>query len=243
MWPALFTVLASSSVSLSPTGLCSVQQHFWLRQDHPHYVIVAATADSVPAALWEPKLASIEIVRSDSTPPAPRLVWGQVAQIVRVAPTLRNRFPKLPQKAAFVLWGRVGDCSPVPDRALWIAPGDTVFIVATPQRENRSFSKATPEMPRFELSRETVTYSPRATDRTQPSQRVLSVAQFETFYRALPTVSAWNRDPITATRPLWAWARAHPALAKLSPAREWISVVRHEVSRTGDSSSARRAHN
>ena len=217
-----------------PTRVCSVEYLYWVRHEPAQYVIVVATADSAPAALWRPDTSDFprsraEVVRPARPRPTPVVVWGQVAHVARVSSDPRTPTHSLPRSATVIQWA--GKCSREPGHALWMDPGDTVFIPGVAERPDSLPPSLQRPLARFETFWGLVTYSPQRARRAHPGVPVLTLGEFESLYNALPTIEAWHRDPTEAVKPLWRWVAAHPSLAKRIPARAWIAVVRAELLR------------
>jgi hypothetical protein len=214
--------LVVPALALVVSALCDQPRLRPLRDAAETHLIVAATADTRVAGEGTPPFAY-----PDWQPPGKRpTIAGQVVVLERVS----GASARLVRKAAgatrhvvLVPWDHDTGCQPIPwtARPLWIPVGQTGFVAARLRPRERWVDG----MPTFDVSdawREPYSVERmRAMTVNMPdaAKAIMTAEEYASLYAALPELSAWQRDPIAAVRPLRAWRDRNPHLAAKFPAR------------------------
>jgi hypothetical protein len=207
----------------------------WTRSDTLSYLVLRARPDSIPATMWRPPVARLGLPRdAPDPPPAPeRIVYGQHVEILRAVGPAADALRALGRadSVALVAWRTTSSCSWVPPHPILIlSEGDEAFLAAVPRRDRRGrFQTLMLDLwPSYRfydpvLERE---YYPREGKRLWLAPGIMSVAEFEVFYNALPPESLWKADPARALTHLEEWAGSYPELARREPARRILKEAR-----------------
>jgi hypothetical protein len=207
----------------------------WARADTLSYVVLRATADTIPATMWRPPVMRLGLPPdAPDPPPAPeRIVYGQQVEILRAVGPAADALRALGRgnTAALVAWRMNSMCSEwPPDATLILAAGDDAFLAAVPRGDQHARFQ-TPILDKTAgrrfydpvLERE---YHPRTWKRLWLRPAIMSVQEFEAFYTALPPVSLWDADRARALAHLEQWAKRHPHLTRREPARRILKDAR-----------------
>ena len=247
---ALLFAVTSIAVALATTTLgaarsngvhrplCSIVVRPWVREDPLTYIVIEASGDTIPAAVYRRWVYRLGY-SADTTPPLPvtgEIIYGQRSKILR-AVGLRDSALGGPSTAALVEWGNNSMCTPVPpvreQRAISVLPGTVALLVATPHADtvapagvvvvhvyvgSRFYS------PTFERHAR-----PRRWRGLWPGPRVLTIEEYESLLKSLPNEAEWESAPKRALAMLQAWALANPELARAEPARSILRGAREEA--------------
>ena len=235
--------LAATTVSAArPNGLdrplCSMIVRPWVRAEPLTYVIMEATDDTIPATVYRPWVNFRLGYPADTRPPLPvtgAIVYGQRMKILR-AVGLDSTLGE-PSTAALVEWSHNSMCQPVPpareQRALSVFAGTVALLVARPHAD----TAAPPGVVVVDLYEGSRFYSPeferhgrpRGWRGLWPGPKVLTIEEYESLLKSLPTHAEWENAPARALAKVQAWANAYPELARAEPARTILRGAREEA--------------
>lgn len=192
---------AAALLGAAPAHACEVDLYPGVRVSGITYVAAAATADSAIEGSG---------VRARA---------GQVMRVERTVGGMASAPPVAGTRAVFVPHASGADCSPVPwnGSSLWVTPGRRVVIAAF-LRPSREWIGG---VPTFDVHHADAQPYPGGLPaaRWSAPDSILNEDDLLDFISAWPTAEADSADARGAREPLWAWARANPALAALQPAR------------------------
>jgi hypothetical protein len=193
-----------------------------LRQAAETHLIATATADTREAGE-----GVAPFTFADWQPPGERpTIAGQVVVLERVSGAserLVRRAAGPTRRAVLVPWDHDPGCQPITWSAAprWIPVGQTGFVAA----RLRPRARWVEGIPTFDVSdawREP--YSVErvkllTTNMADAAAAIMTPEEYGSLYAALPELCEWQRDPISAVRPLHAWRDRNPRLAAKYPAR------------------------
>ncbi len=182
-------------------------------------LIVTATADTLQAG---PGSVQYRVERGDTE----RAVYGQVVRLERAGGADAAGLPAETDRVVLVPWGYDPGCQTTrwSESARWIDPGSRGLLWST----LRPRAQWVDGLPTFDVGDAYQAPYPGRT-REMPADSMLSVEQMFDLVALLPEYEAYDADPEGAVRPLLAWARAHPGLARLYPARVMVGDAEHGV--------------
>ena len=248
---AVSTVGAARTNGL-PRSLCSlIVPPPWVRGDPLTYLVIQASADTIPATVYRHRGFRLGYP-ADTRPPergAGVVIHGQRVKILRAVGSANSTLPT-PSTAALVEWSHDSMCQPVlparPQRALAVPAGTIALLVAKPQPD----TIAPPGVVVVHLYVGSRVYAPELERHGRPRRwhglwpgpRMLTIEEYESLLRSLPTEAEWEQTPAQALTKLQAWAHANRSLASAEPARAILRGAREELAwrRAHDSTSTRR---
>jgi hypothetical protein len=222
-----------------PSHACSLAALAqWARSDTLNYVVLRARADTLSATMWRPPVVRLGLpADSPDPPPAPeRIVYGQHVEILRAVGPAADSLRALghTDSVALIAWRMDSMCSEWPPHpTLVLSAGDEAFLATVPRRDQHARFR-TPILDLWPTRRfyDPVlerAYHPRAAHSLWLRPAIMSVAEFERFYNALPPASLWEENPARALAHLEQWAERHPELARRQPARRILKDARVAV--------------
>lgn len=237
-----FALAAGAEEAKHPTGprrpFCSIITRPWVREEPLAYVVIAARTDTIPATVYRPWVVRLGYPADTRPPdPVPDIVrYGQHASILR-AVGLRDSALAARSEAALVEWSTNSMCQAIPPerayRALSLPAGTVALLAGMPRID----TIAPPGVVVLHLHVGTRFYAPAFERRALRRRwhglwlrpRVLTIEEYESLLKSLPTDADWENTPVRALETLEAWARANPALARREPARTILRGAREEV--------------
>lgn len=218
--------------------LCVIAVRPWVREEPLTYVILEASGDTIPATVYRRPVYRINYP-ADTTPPLPVpgvVIYGQRMKILRVV-GLRDSARGVPSTAALVEWGNNSACQPGPlereQRALSVFAGTVALLVARPHADTIAptgvvvvdlYEGSRFYSPAFERHGR-----PRGWRGLWPGPRVLTIEEYESLLKSLPTEAEWENAPARALASVQNWAQANPELARAEPARTILRGARDEA--------------
>jgi len=213
----MITALVTGVVAAAT--LCDQPRLRPLRRADETHLIVIATARTGAAGEgtapftyphWQP-------------PGSRRAIVGQVVTVERVSGAAAATVRGAGRRAVLVPWDHDAGCDPIPwaSGARWIPVGLRGFVAARLRPRERWVHG----LPTFDVS--DAWREPYSLERMRqltvnmPDTRraLMSPEEYASLYAALPEMSEWERDPVTAARPLRDWRDRNPALASKYPAK------------------------
>lgn len=196
------------------------------------YVLGTAHADSLRTG------AGSVVLERD--PPATDLaarqrnVHGQLVDVERVTGPARALLPRGATRVVFVPWGYSADCRPMLRRAsaVWELPG-TRGVYFGSLRARKDWAGGVPTVDVFitEWRRPYVRgVAPYMAPRRFDLSAMMSEEDVLDLMERVPPDSALRRDT-AASAALFAWAREHPSLVPLYPARPLLQMVSYQQRR------------
>jgi hypothetical protein len=210
------------AIGLAASALCDQPWLRPLRHASESHLIVTATAGTREAGE-----GATPFVFPDWQPPGSRRpIVGQLVQIDQVSgasAALVRKSAGASRQAILVPWDHDPGCEPIPWMAepRWMGVGQTGFVAARLGPRGRWVD----DIPTFDVSdawREPYTIERMkllTTNMPEAANALMTPGEYASLYAALPELSAWQRDPVSATQPLRAWRDRNPDLATKYPAR------------------------
>lgn len=166
----------------------------------------------------------VATAKADTLPAGSGAMHGQVVRLERAGGPDAARIPAGAERAVLVPWGCGDDfiTRPWTESARWVEPGVRGLFWAV-LRPREQWVGSVPTFDVAEPLEQPYTVDPAewAGDPGAP----LNVDQAFAFMEALPRRDAFLANPEGAVRPLVAWARAHPGLARRDPASSAVGYL------------------
>lgn len=178
----------------------------------PVQLIATATPDTVRAGV-----AGMENTA--------RAVYGQVVRVERAGGPEAGKLPAGPHRAVLVPWSTAGSCERLPWTwsARWVEPGERGVYWTSPRPREQWVNG----LPTFDIE---VGGPYTGRDKwAYPADSMMTVDQFFDFILLLPRAPDAEANPEAAARPMLAWARAHPDLARLHPASDMLAFAGYDL--------------
>jgi hypothetical protein len=201
-------------------ALCDQPHLRPLRHAAETHLIITATAETRPAGEGLPPFTYAEWQPAGSARPT---IAGQLVTIARVDGPSAAAVRKAGRRAVLVPWAHDTSCQPIPwtSAPRWIPVGRTGFVAARLRPRERWVN----DMPTFDVS--DAWREPYSVERMrqltvnmpEAARAIMTPEEYAAFYAALPEITAWQRDPVAAVRPLREWRDRNPRLAAKYPAK------------------------
>jgi hypothetical protein len=214
----LAATLAASALLPAGARACSLSP-FPVVRDGIH-LIGTATPDTLPAGDGG---VEYRLERGDTA----RAVYGQVVRVERVGGPDAAELPPGTDRVVLVPWGYDAACLRTlwTMSARWAAPGERGLFTAS-LRPRERWVDGLPTFDEF-----SVYHSPYPGGLADhlPADSLMTVDQAFEFLQHLPLWEDIEADGERATRPILDWARANPALARLTPAADIVQSAVHDA--------------
>ncbi len=222
--------LAWAGLSASDAHACSLAGVNSVRASNLAHFIATATADTLLAG---PGTRQYRVQEGHFGPAGDRTIYGQVVDVDRAGGLALARVPGRFTRAVLVPWDYGADCMPTPytRTARWVQPGTRGLFVAV----LRDSAHLVDGIPTFDVGTpNTEPYPQRAQARKYEggdeeeegfdADSILTMDQAFALMDVLPVLE--ENGEAEDVRPLFAWARANPVLARRYPAAQVLRFAR-----------------